>query len=137
MEAKINNSGSSKPDSMQDKNNNNVRTKNNAVLASVLLFPGAGHIILNKRVIGIGLILVAGLAFIALTYDAFKITQEIAQEIVASGTIPSVFALRDMIYDALLAQNSPRFKACISVLFGAWLIGIIDTVRYRFSTRHS
>ena len=108
-----------------------LRTENNAVLASALLFPGAGHIILNKRVFGICLIALASAAFFVLVYDAFIITQEISQQIVASGTIPNVFVLRDMIYDALPGQDSARFKVCVAVLIGTWLIGVIDTLRYR------
>ena len=131
MKAKENSLASSKSDSRPASKDVHLRTENNAVLASALLFPGAGHIILNKRIIGICLIALAGAAFLVLAYDAFIITQEISKKIVASGTIPNVFVLRDMIYDALFGQDSPRFKACITVLIGTWLVGIIDTLRYR------
>lgn len=137
MNAKTSSAEPSKPESAQPNKKKNMRTENNAVLASTLLFPGAGHIILNKRVVGICLIAVAGLAFIVLAYDAFRITQEITQEILSSGAIPNVFVLRDMIYDGLLGQDSPRFKTCISVLIGTWLIGIIDTLRYRLKRKQA
>lgn len=100
-----------------------------AVLLSGLVFPGVGHLFLQRYLRGSILALVALLAVSAMVQAALQQAEVIADRVL-SGEVPlEVGAISELIAGS--AGDSQGLVSSVSmiVLVGCWLTGIIDSYR--------
>lgn len=100
-----------------------------AVLLSALVYPGAGHYILNKRITCAVLACTFTLPLLFLFSDIFQVAQSLADQI-AVGRIPlDIIEIRHHIDVELENMTEGGFSYYMYGLGIIWLIGIIDSYR--------
>lgn len=100
-----------------------------AVLLSALVYPGAGHYILNNRITCAVIACAFTLPLLFLFSDIFHVAQSLADQIVA-GTIPlDIIEIRHHIDTELASMTEGYFSYYMYGLVIIWLIGIIDSYR--------
>ncbi|XPF94838.1 hypothetical protein ACM9HF_02180 [Colwellia sp. RE-S-Sl-9] len=105
-----------------------------AVLLSALVYPGAGHFILDKRITCVVIACAFTLPLLFLFSDIIQVAQSLADQITA-GHIPlDVIEIRHHI-DAEL-ENMTGFSFYMYGLGIIWLIGIIDAYRLGKAVSH-
>ena len=97
---------------------------NKAVLLSVLVFPGAGHILLKKYTTGISLIIASAISLTVLIYNIMQRTVEILNNIPAS----EILKLDIMSLSKMLAQTDTwQMQISTTILLILWIISIVDS----------
>ena len=105
---------------------------NKAVLLSVLVFPGAGHILLKKYTTGISLIIASAISLTVLIYNIMQRTVEILNNIPAS----EILKLDIMSLSKMLAQTDTwQMQISTTILLILWIISIVDS--YRISRKQA
>lgn len=105
---------------------------NKAVLLSVLVFPGAGHILLKKYPTGISLIIASAISLTVLIYNIMQRTIEILNNIPAS----EILKLDIMSLSKMLTQTDTwQMQIATTILLILWLISIVDS--YRISRKQA
>lgn len=100
-----------------------------AVLLSLFLFPGSGHLYLKRHTFGLILIVVS-LASLAVLFSSVYETAQLLSYRVLDGEIdldPS--SLSQAIRTERAAMNNSRLDTAMFVLVGCWLIGVLDSYR--------
>jgi TM2 domain-containing membrane protein YozV len=104
-----------------------MRKSVKAALFSALVFPGAGHFILGKRVRGLLFSAISIVCLFVIVSSAVEIAREISGEIV-SGQIPLDSArLTDEVSQRLAAGDSRSVTLSTYLLAACWLAGIADS----------
>ncbi len=100
-----------------------------AALLSALVFPGAGHYFLKKRIVGI---LLASVAFAALTIvivEAVERTLQIVEKI-QRGEVPlDIETIKELVAMQLSGSQAPLINIAALVFLISWVFGIVDSFR--------
>ncbi|MBF0263629.1 MAG: hypothetical protein HQL46_00025 [Gammaproteobacteria bacterium] len=99
---------------------------NKAVLLSVFIFPGAGHLYLRKFKTGIVLLIISMSALSVMVYQMMQKSFEIIEKI-QRGEIGSmdVMGIAEMLSNA----DNTMMQIATTVLMILWLIGVVDSYR--------
>ena len=99
---------------------------NKAVLLSVMVFPGSGHILLKKYPTGISLIIASAISLAVLVYNIMQQAIEILNTISASEILElGVLSLSKM----LTQTDTWQMQFATTTLLALWVIGIVDSYR--------
>ena len=99
---------------------------NKALLLSVLVYPGAGHILLKKHQIGIALIALTTMALSVIFYETIQLASQIVQNLSTSEIAQlSVLQLSEMVRKL----DAGNIKSATIVVLILWVIGIVDSYR--------
>ena len=105
---------------------------NKAVLLSVLVFPGSGHVLLKKYRTGFSLMIASAIALSVLVYKLVQGSMEIIDKI-NSGEIVQADV---MTISAMLHQNDTlQMKIATTILLILWIFSIVDS--YRISRKQN
>ena len=100
-----------------------------AALLSALVFPGAGHMLLQQYLRGSALMLSALIAFYIIVRSIFERALTIVDQI-SAGDIPAdTGAIADMVTSSANDANGLAENVALIILLLCWLIGIIDSYR--------
>ena len=105
---------------------------NKAVLLSVLVFPGFGHLLLKKYRTGISLIIASAIALSFLVYNLVQSAMDIIDKI-QSGEI--VHADEMTISEILYQTDTFQMKIATTILLVLWGFSIVDS--YRLSRKQN
>lgn len=100
-----------------------------AALLSTFVFPGLGHMILKKYLVGA---LLAGMAFASLFYLVSKAVERALQisERIQSGEVQlDSTALTDLVSAQASGTEALLLNIATLILVSCWLVGIVDSVR--------
>ena len=105
---------------------------NKAVLLSVLVFPGSGHIFLKRYKTGISLIIASAISLAVLIYNITRRTIEIINNIPPS----EILTLNIMSLPNMLTQTDTwQMQIAATILLTLWVISIVDS--YRISRKQT
>lgn len=99
-----------------------------AALLSLLVFPGTGHIWLNKRKAGFGIILISLIALFILLIEIYKVVMDVLGDI-NSGSIdinPDQLTATIM---AHIANSSGSLNIAFTFLIVCWIASTLDAFR--------
>jgi len=99
---------------------------NKAVLLSVFIFPGAGHLYLRKFKTGISLLIIAMSALSVMIYQMIQRSFEIIEKI-QQGEIARLDVMG--IAEMLSKSDNLLMQSATTVLLILWVIGIVDSYR--------
>ena len=105
---------------------------NKAVLLSVLVFPGSGHVLLKKYRMGISLMIASAIALSVLVYNLIQRAMEIIDKI-QSGEI--VQADATTISEMLHQTDTLQIKISTAILMVLWVFSIVDSYRISQKTK--
>ena len=97
-----------------------------ALLFNVLVFPGAGHFILQFRVMGYSLITAASVATITIFYYIMANALQVVQRVTNGEVPPDFFVIRKLVTEQQAAADTTLLNTAFLVLVISWLVGIID-----------
>jgi len=100
-----------------------------AVLLSALVFPGAGHFYLKKKITGSVL---AGSAFFGLysiVSGILERAQLIADKIVSGEIQPDMTIISELVSSQSSGAEAQSLSIATTVLIISWVIGIVDSYR--------
>jgi len=100
-----------------------------AVLFSALIYPGGGHFVLKRYVMGTVYATIATACLCALLVRAMEIAQSISERIL-SGDIPfDIVRIRSEISSQALADGSLMTSVATWLLVGCWIVASVDAFR--------
>ena len=106
-----------------------MKRSSKAALLSGLIFPGIGHIVLEKYLRGSVLILFALVALSVIVNRIYQRALTIVDRI-NSGDIPvDTGAIAEMVSNSTSGADSFIENIAVIVLGACWLIGVIDSYR--------
>ncbi len=101
----------------------------NAVLLSVLVFPGAGHFYLKKHMMSLVLALPSLAAIYYITSMAVEKAMIIVEKIQYGEIPPDIVSITEQITNPLSAADAQAQNIAVVVLVIAWIAGAIDSYR--------
>jgi hypothetical protein len=105
-----------------------------AVLLSALVFPGAGHFFLKRKLMAWGLIITSSLCLYKLIVSAIDTANSLTNKIL-QGDIPLEIDKISAAVSLELANNSSIWLSLASwLLLACWIFGIVDAYRVAKST---
>lgn len=99
-----------------------------AALLSLLVFPGTGHVWLNKRKTGFSIIFISLIALFILLIEIYKVVMDVLGDI-NTGRIdinPDQLTATIM---AHIANNSGSLNTALTLLIACWIISTLDAFR--------
>lgn len=106
-----------------------MTTSMKAALLSALVFPGVGHLYLNKHMPGIVLAL-AGLG--SLGYIGAKMverTMQVVDQVLLGQVQPDVATITELVSKQAMGSDAGLYYIAWAVFLISWLIGIADAYR--------
>jgi hypothetical protein len=100
-----------------------------AFLLSILVFPGAGHILLKRYISGFFLIIIASVASYFLIYGAIYQALEIADKIKSGEIYPDLSVILTLVSNQSASSEFQSLNTAMVALLIVWLVGIVDTYR--------
>ncbi len=105
-----------------------MKRSTKAALWSALVFPGLGHFLVRRYLVGALLLCLAGGALYSVTHTALSAVTQLAGEIESGG-----LAIESTSIGQLVAQRSQQAEQSsrvpMAVLTICWVIGIVDSWR--------
>jgi hypothetical protein len=106
-----------------------MKKSTKAVLLSALVFPGAGHFFLKKRISG-AIIAVASLAaFYLIVSNMLERVRQFADKILSGEVNLDEAAIAELLSRQPVGSESQLLDIAWAVLIISWLIGIVDSYR--------
>lgn len=106
-----------------------VKSSTKAVLLSLFLFPGSGHVYLKKYAVG-GVLITASLAAIYYLLLAIVDKATRVSEMILSGEVRlDVISITQALSKQTTAADSQSLKVATAVLVVCFLVGILDAYR--------
>ena len=100
-----------------------------ALLLSMLVFPGTGHILLKRYTYGFCLIIIASIASYFLIYGVIHQALEIADKIKSGEIYPDLSVILTLVSNQSASSEFQSLNTAMIVLLVVWLVGIVDTYR--------
>jgi len=100
-----------------------------AVLLSALVFPGAGHFYLKKKITGIVLVGLALFGLYSIVATILGRAQQIADKIVSGEIQPDMTIIAELVTNQSAGNPSQSLNMATIVLIIAWVIGMVDSYR--------
>lgn len=100
-----------------------------AVLYSALVFPGAGHLFLKRRISAAVLACAAFAAFYLIIANMLQRAREIADKIVSGEIGLDVTAITELLSRQAANSDSQLLDVAWAGLIICWLIAIVDSYR--------
>lgn len=106
-----------------------MKSSTKAVLLSLFLFPGSGHVYLKKYAVG-GVLITASLAAIYYLLLAIVDKATRVSEMILSGEVRlDVISITQALSKQTTAADSQSLKVATAVLVVCFLVGILDAYR--------
>lgn len=106
-----------------------MKKSNKAVLLSALVFPGAGHFLLKKRISGAILAAASLAALYLIISNMLERAQQIVDKILSGEVNPDEAAIAELLSRQPAGSESQLLDIAWAVLIISWLIGIVDSYR--------
>jgi len=106
-----------------------MKKSNKALLFSLLIYPGAGHVFLKKYIIGIGLIAITSFCLFYIMSVAIEQAFLVVEKIQYSNVPPDVSSILDIVKKQLSGMDKSLFNTARNSIIICWLVGIIDSYR--------
>jgi len=100
-----------------------------AVLLSALVFPGAGHFFLKKKITGSILAIAAFFGFYSIVAGILGRAQQIADKIVSGEIQPDMTIITDLVTNQSTSTEAQSLNIATTILIISWVIGIVDSYR--------
>ncbi|HED16649.1 MAG TPA: hypothetical protein ENI64_07560 [Gammaproteobacteria bacterium] len=100
-----------------------------AILLSALVFPGAGHFYLKKKITGTVLAVSAFFGLYSIVSKILGLAQQIADKIVSGQVQPDMAIITELLTTQLAGAETQSLNMATTVLIIAWVIGIVDSYR--------
>lgn len=100
-----------------------------AILLSIFLFPGAGHVLLKRYLTGFFLIIIASIASYFLIYGVIGQALEIADKIKTGELYPDLSVILELVSHQSESVEFQSINTATIVLMAVWLVGIVDLYR--------
>ena len=100
-----------------------------AILLSVLVFPGAGHVFLKRYLTGISLIIIAMIASYFLIFGVIDQALEIADKIRNGEIYPDLSVILELVSHQSGSTKFQSINIATMTLLATWLVGIVDSYR--------
>ena len=106
-----------------------MKKSTKAVLLSALVFPGAGHFFLKKRISGAILAVASLAAFYLIVSNMLERAQQIVDKILSGEVNPDEAAIAELLSRQPVGSESQLLDIAWIVLIISWSIGIVDSYR--------
>jgi hypothetical protein len=106
-----------------------MRKSTKALLLSVLVFPGAGQLVLERKLLGYSLITVASAATLTIFHYVLTSALYIVERVTAGEVPPDFFMIRRLVSEQQAASDVTSLNLAVWVLVISWLVGILDVWR--------
>ena len=101
-----------------------------ALLLSLAVFPGLGHVVLHRRKTAILIMGCSLLALVVILYDLYQVARQWLQDFSTGLNDGDIATLENLLYEKL--QSEPASQALI-ILLALWLASLVDTIRIGFN----
>jgi len=106
-----------------------MKKSNKALLFSLLIYPGAGHVFLKKYVIGISLIGITSFSLFYIMSVAIEQALLVIEQIQYSNVPTDVSSISDIVKKQLSGMDNSLFNTARNSIIIFWLVGIVDSYR--------
>lgn len=106
-----------------------MKVSTKALLCSIFVFPGIGHLILKRYKSSVILITLASIATTVIVVEVFSIAWRITQQLTQGGLIPDMWTIRQHIHQQLSGTEATFINWMFVLLGLVWLVSIIDVYR--------
>lgn len=100
-----------------------------AALWSGLVFPGAGHLFLQRYGRGIGLIGVSAICLFIIVSNAAEQAMAVVAKIEADGVMPDPSRILALASQGSAAADTQSLSIATMVLLVCWIVGVLDAYR--------
>lgn len=100
-----------------------------AILLSILVFPGSGHLFLKRYVLGSLLIIVALISSYFVISEMIISALDLADKIKRGEVPPDIFLIKELLLKKASGGEFQLINMSVNVLICVWLIGILDSFR--------
>jgi len=100
-----------------------------AVLLSALVFPGAGHFYLKKKITGGILLVAAFFGLYSIVAMIMERAQLIADKIVSGEMQPDMTIITELVTNQSTGTEAQSLNIATTILIISWVIGIVDSYR--------
>ena len=111
-----------------------MKKSTKALLCSIFLLPGSGHIIFKKYKTGIALVTVSVIALVIFVGHAVTIALLLSEKIINGELASDLASITNAVNNHLSASQTQYIEIASGVLIIIWLFAIIDV--YRISKTH-
>jgi uncharacterized membrane protein len=105
-----------------------MKRSTKAALISGLVFPGLGHLILRRYVVGLVLLCLAGGSIYVIAETVIDTAFDIVGEIEGGGTAMDSSSISQLV-EQRTQQTEQSTNLAVWVLMASWVIGIVDSYR--------
>ena len=106
-----------------------MKTSTRATLLSLFMFPGSGHIVLKKYILGGVFIGIAAIASLVLFTKMMQRANDIANQIVARQVPFDPIKIIELVTVAPPAGEAQLLNIVINIFIVTWIISTIDAYR--------
>jgi hypothetical protein len=106
-----------------------MKKSTKAVLLSAFVFPGSGHVLLKKYVLGIVLIGVSLASTYYMVSKTVEETMQIVEQIQSGYVQPDAAAIEELVAKRSTGTDAYLIDIAMYIFIICWLIGIIDSYR--------
>jgi len=110
-----------------------MKKSTKAVLLSVFVFPGTGHLLLKRYITGAVIVGTALLAYYILISNVFNKALGIAEKIQSGEIQPDIQVITELVLAR--TADTPQMNMAVVILFICWLVSVVDS--YRLGRRPS
>jgi len=100
-----------------------------AVLLSALVFPGAGHFYLNRKITGAVLLVSAFFGLYSIVAAILERAQLIADKIVSGEIQPDMTIITELVTNQPTGTDIQSLNVATTILIISWITGIVDSYR--------
>jgi hypothetical protein len=100
-----------------------------ALLLSMLVFPGSGHLYLKKYVTGSVLALISLAALYYLVDTAIEHAMQIVDKIQTGAVTPDVASISALVENQAASGNTLLANLATTAMLVCWVVGMIDSYR--------
>lgn len=106
-----------------------MKKNNKAIILSLLIFPGSGHLFLKRYIFGALLMGIASVATYFVVSGVISTALDLANKISSGEVSPDIFTLTALLTQQSVAGQFQFINFATHILLAVWLVGIIDTFR--------
>jgi len=110
-----------------------MKKSTKAALLSALVFPGAGHFYLKRKVTGAILSVLSVLGLYYMFSKMVAMTNTVVAKMQGMNIQPDVLQLREQVLAELASPDNQLLSLVMSLLMVVWFAGILDAYRLGLS----
>jgi hypothetical protein len=106
-----------------------MKEANKSALISAFIYPGVGHLYLEKRISGCVLVAIATWALFIVIGNIMARAMAITDKIISGQIAPDIAVIRQLLLQPQSDPLAQQLSTATTVLIIVWIIGIIDSYR--------